>query len=144
MNFYSVNYLCLKNKCGYQSITQQYLKICLIKDDNYMFRPVAAINRFSSESMVVVFYRIGMVMSRWWDINICDACNMLLLRDTVGVMWCALSWGVQLKYVCSLLSHVSLQLLFVHFRCLLLVGFCYVLCVYSILCICGDLCVQSV
>ena len=30
------------------------------------------------------------------------------------------------------------------FRCLLLVGFCYGLCVLSILCICGDLCVQSV
>ena len=39
---------------------------CLIKDDsNYMFRPIAAIIRFSSESMVVVLYRIGMVMSRW-------------------------------------------------------------------------------
>ena len=37
----------------------------LIKDDNYMFRPIAAIIRFSSGSMVVVLYRIGMVMSRW-------------------------------------------------------------------------------
>ena len=36
-----------------QSITQQYLKICLIKDANkymYMFRPIAAIIKFSSES----------------------------------------------------------------------------------------------
>ena len=55
-----------------------------------------------------------------------------------------LCWGVQLKYVCSLLSYVGLQLLFVHILCLLLVGFCYGLCVLSILCICGDLCVQSV
>ena len=55
------------NRCGYQSITQQYLKkICLIQDDsNYMFRPNVAIIRFSSESMVVVLYRIGMDMSRW-------------------------------------------------------------------------------
>jgi hypothetical protein len=30
----------------------------------------------------------------------------------------ALSWGVQLKRVCSLLSYVGLQLLFVHFQCL--------------------------
>ena len=54
------------NRFRYQSITQQYLKICLIKDDNnYMFRPIAVIVRFSSESMLVVLYRIGMVMSRW-------------------------------------------------------------------------------
>ena len=38
-----------------------------------MFRPIAAIIRFSSESMVVVLYRIGMVMSRWRDLNICGA-----------------------------------------------------------------------
>jgi len=54
------------NRCRYQSITQQYLKRCLIKDDsNYMFRPNVAIIRFLSESMVVVLYRIGMGMSRW-------------------------------------------------------------------------------
>jgi len=89
-----------------------------------MFRPIAAIIRFSSESMVVVLYGIGMVMSRWWDLNICDVCYyLLLLKGTGGgYLWCALSWGVQLKYVCSLLSYVGLQLLFVHFRCLLLVG----------------------
>jgi hypothetical protein len=51
------------NRFRYQSITQQYLKICLIKDDNhYMFRSIAVIVRFSSESMLVVLYRIGMVM----------------------------------------------------------------------------------
>jgi len=54
----------INNRCRYQSITQQYLKKCLIKDDNnYMFRPIPAIIRFSSESMVVVLYRIGMGMS---------------------------------------------------------------------------------
>ena len=45
------------NKCKYQSITQQYLKRCLIKDANnhmYIFRPIAATIRFSSESMEVV------------------------------------------------------------------------------------------
>ena len=52
----------INNRCGYQSITQQYLKKdVLIKDEvNYMFRPNVAIIRFSSESMVVVLYRIGM------------------------------------------------------------------------------------
>ena len=30
-----------------------------------MFRPIVAIIRFSSESMSVVLYRIGMDMSRW-------------------------------------------------------------------------------
>ena len=56
----------INSRCRYQSITQQYLKRCLIKDDsNYMFRPIAAIIRFSSESMMVVLYRIGMAMSRW-------------------------------------------------------------------------------
>ena len=55
----------INNRCTYQSITQQYLKICLIKDDsNYMFRHIEAIITFSSESMLVVLYRIGMVMSR--------------------------------------------------------------------------------
>ena len=50
-----------EDMCRYQSITQQYLKRCLVKDDsNYMFRPIAAIIRFSSESMVIVLYRIGM------------------------------------------------------------------------------------
>ena len=63
------------HRCRYQSITQQYLKICVINDDsNYMFRPVAAIIRVSSECMVVVLYGIGMVMSRWWDLIICDVC----------------------------------------------------------------------
>jgi len=37
-----------------------------MKDEvNYMFRPNVAIIRFSSESMVVVLYRIGMGMSQW-------------------------------------------------------------------------------
>jgi len=73
------------NRCRYQSITQQFLKRCLIKDDNnYVFQPIAVIIRFPSESMVVVLYRIGMVMSQWWDLNICDVCYMLLLRDMGG------------------------------------------------------------
>jgi hypothetical protein len=50
----------INNKCRYQSITQQYLKRRLVKDEsNYMFRPIEAIIRFSSESMVVVLYRIS-------------------------------------------------------------------------------------
>ena len=54
------------NSYKYQSVTQQYLKRYLIKDDsNYMFRPIVAIIRFSSESMVIVLYRVGMGMSRW-------------------------------------------------------------------------------
>ena len=49
-----------------------------------MFRPNAAIIRFSSKSMVVVLYRIGMGMSRWWYLSICDVCYMLFLRGTAG------------------------------------------------------------
>jgi len=49
-----------------------------------MFRPITAIIRFSSENMVKVLYRIGMIMSRWWDLIICDVRYMLLLRDTGG------------------------------------------------------------
>ena len=42
----------INNRCRYQSITQQRLKRCLIKDNNnYMFRPTAVIIRFSSESI---------------------------------------------------------------------------------------------
>ena len=64
----------LNNRCRYQPVTQQCLKRCLIKDDgNYMFRTIAAIIRFPSESMVVVIYRIDMATSRW------D-----MLRDTMG------------------------------------------------------------
>jgi len=75
----------INNRCRYQSIRQQYLKRCLIKDDsNYMFRSIVTIIRFSSESMVVLLYRIGMGMSRWWDLSICDVCYMLLLRGTGG------------------------------------------------------------
>ena len=75
----------INNRCGCQSITQQYLKRCLIKDEiNYMFRPNVAIIRFSSESMVAVLYRIGMGMSRWWDLSICEVCYMLFLRGTGG------------------------------------------------------------
>ena len=62
----STIYTSLNNRCRYQSITQQHLNRCLIKDDNnHMFRPIVAIIRFSSESMVVVLYGSGMVMSRW-------------------------------------------------------------------------------
>jgi len=120
---------------GGESVSQQLVRVlvnnttiskrrCLIKDEvNYMFRPNVAIIRFSSESMVVVLYGIGMGMSQWWDLSICDVCYMLFIRGTGGEgnLWCALSWGVQIKYVCSLLSYVGLQLLFVHIRCLLLV-----------------------
>ena len=50
----------IKNRCRCQSITQQYLKRCLIKDDShYMFRPIAAIIRFSFESVFVSL--IGLV-----------------------------------------------------------------------------------
>ena len=84
------------NRCRYQSITQQHLKRYLIKDDgNYIFRPISAIIRFSSESMVVVLYRIGMVMSRWWDLIICDVCYMIFLRHTRG-------WG--LSVMCAILG----------------------------------------
>jgi len=48
---------------------------------------------------------------------------MLFIGGTGGgvSVLCAIL-GVQLQYVCSLLSCVGLQLLFVHIRCLLLVG----------------------
>ena len=43
-----------------------FLTNCLINDDgNYILRPITAIMRFLSESIVVVFHRISMVMSRW-------------------------------------------------------------------------------
>ena len=72
----------INNRCGYQSITQQYLKKkrCLIKNEvNYIFRPNVAIIRFTSESMVVLLYGIGMDMSRWWDLSVCDVCYMLFI-----------------------------------------------------------------
>ena len=88
----------INNRCRCQSIIQQYLKRCLIKNDsNYMFRPIAAIVRFSSESMLVVLYRIGMAMSRWWDLT--ETCSyhhpllnifldiVVLLTDTYTYCW---------------------------------------------------------
>ena len=75
----------INNRCGYQTITQQYLKRCLIKDDsNYIFWPNVTIIRFSFESMVLVLYRIGMGMSQWWDLSICDVCYMLFIRGPGG------------------------------------------------------------
>jgi len=105
------------NRCRYQSITQQYIKGCLIKDTNnymYMFRPIAAIIRFSSESVVVVIYRIGMAISRWWDLNICDVCFMLLLWDTGGGLFVLLvSFIKHLFRYCCLIDWY-LHLLFTH------------------------------
>ena len=93
--------------------------------------------------MVVVLHRIGMGTSRWWDLSICDVCYMLFIRGTLGgvsVMCAMLGCAAE---VC-LLAAVLCGSTAVHIWCLLLVGFCYVLCVLSILCICGDLCVHSV
>ena len=107
------------NRWRYQSITQQYLKRCLIKDDsNYMFRPIAAIIRFSSESMVVVLYRIGMDMSRWWDLSTCDVCYMLLLRGTGGVC------DVRYSGVCSSSMSACLCPMWVSSYCLSISDVC--------------------
>ena len=60
-------------------------KRCLIQDEvNYMFRPNVAIIRFTPESTVVLLYRIGMDMSRWWDLSICDVCYMLVIGAQGG------------------------------------------------------------
>ena len=56
------NVLNIDNRCRCQSITQHYIKRCLIKNSNnymYMFRPIEAIIGFSFESMVVAL--IGLV-----------------------------------------------------------------------------------
>jgi len=105
----------INNRCRCQSIIQQYLKRCLIKNDsNYMFRPIAAIVRFSSESMLVVLYRIGMAMSRWWDLT--ETCSyhhpllnifldiVVLLTDTLHLLTiCCLQatsfWGKKKDYI---------------------------------------------
>ena len=74
---------------------------------------------------------------------------LLLLRDVgegggLGSVMCA-SWGCTVRVgVYSPLSCVGLQLLSVLFRRLMLKSFSYGLCVLSILCFYGDLCVQSV
>jgi len=123
-NLFTTWHTCRNSRCRYQSITQQYLKRCLIKDDsNYMFQSIAAIIGFSSESMVVILYRIGMVMSRWWDLNICDACYMFLLRDTgAGSVMCViLGCTAQVRLLAAVLCG-SPAIVF-PFRCLLLVGF---------------------
>jgi len=115
----------INSRCRFQSVTQQYLKRCLIK-----FWPIAAIIRFSSKSMVVVLYRIGMVMSRWWDLNICDVCCMLLLRDMGGgggsVMCAVLGCTAQVRLLAAVLC--GSPAIVSPFRCLLLVGFCYGFC----------------
>ena len=71
-----------------------------------MFRPNVAIIRFSSESMVVVLYRIGMGMSRWWDLSICDVCYVLFLRGTgegVSVMCAILGCAAQVCLLAAVL-----------------------------------------
>ena len=51
-------------------------------DSNYMFRPIAAIIRFSSDSMVVVLYRITYKalppyfrMKTWWWPQWAETCS---------------------------------------------------------------------
>jgi len=74
----------------------------------YMFRPIAAIIRFSFESMLVS--RIGLL----WLYHDGEISTYVMFAigkgHGGGYLRCALSWGVQLKCVCSLLSCVSLQL----------------------------------
>ena len=94
-----------------------------------MFRPIAAIIRFSTTSMLVVFYRIGMFMSGWWDLIIPDVCYKLWL-------WVHWTRGGGLSAMCAILGctaqvclpaavlRVSADI-FVHFRCLLL-AVCYI------------------
>jgi len=98
-----------------------------------MFQPNVAIIRFSSESMVVVLYRFGMGMSGWWDLSICDVCYMLFLRGTV--------WGgicdVRYPGVCSSSMSAHCCSMWVSCYCLsisdvLVVCFCYGLCVYPL------------
>ena len=65
-------------------------------------------------------------------------------RGVLGSVMCA-SLGCKARVgVYSPLSYVGLRPLSVLFRCLMLKGFIYGLCVLSILCFYGDLCVQSV
>jgi len=62
-----------------------------------MFRPNVNTMSFTSESMLVVLFRIGMVMTRWWDLRISDVCYMLFLEGTnwgwvslmCAMLWCA-------------------------------------------------------
>jgi len=109
-----------------------------------MFQPNVAIIRFSSESMVVVLYRFGMGMSGWWDLSICDVCYMLFLRGTVWGGICDVRYpGVcsssMSAHCCSMwVSCYCLSIYDVYWWCAFVMG-----CV-SILCISGDLCVQSV
>jgi len=83
---------------------------------NYMFRPNVAIIRFSSESMVVVLYRIGMGMSRWWDLNMCDVCYMLFLRGTGGgsVMCAILGCTAQVCLLAAVLCGSAATVGFCH------------------------------
>ena len=82
-------------------------KKSLIKDEvNNVFRPNVAIIRFTSESMVVVLYMIGMGMSRWWDLSICGVCYMLFLRGTgggVSVMCAILGCAAQVCLLAAVL-----------------------------------------
>ena len=71
-----------------------------------MFRPIAVINRFSSESMVVVLYRIGMVMSRWWDLNMWYLLYAIVMGHTgvgVSVMCAILGCAAQVCLLAAVL-----------------------------------------
>jgi len=120
-----------------------------------MFRPNVAFIRFSSESMVVVLYRIGMGMSRWWDLSICDVCYMLFIGGKGGVIcdvcypgMCSSSMSVGccpmwVSSYCLSISDVYCWWAFV-MGCVCSLSFVSVcalyplyLCVLSILCICA-------
>jgi len=98
----------LNSTCWYESITQQYLERCSIKNaNNYMFRPIAAIIRLSSKWMyshLYVWYGyVTMVRSHhlWWLLYAIVKCQGEGICDVRYPGVC--SWNV-----CSLLSYVSL------------------------------------
>jgi len=49
-----------------------------------MFLANMAVISFTSENMMVLLYRIGMGISRWRVLSICDVCYMLFIGGNVG------------------------------------------------------------
>jgi hypothetical protein len=102
----------INNRCRCQSVTQQYLKRCLINNANnymYMFRPIATTIRVSFKSMVVVL--IGLVWL-YHDGEISTSVMFPIVKGHGGgVSVMCVILGCIGQVFCSLLSYVSLQLL---------------------------------
>jgi len=96
----------INNRCGYQSITQQYLKKMFNKGWSKLYVLVECghhqvfIRKYGDSALQDWYGYVTMVRSQHlWCLL------YAIYKGHRGYLWCVLSWGVQLKHVCSHCHH---------------------------------------